>query len=271
MLFRSRDEVVAKWGVAPERVQDLLALMGDSSDNVPGVDHVGEKTAAKLLQDFGSLDGVYQNLERVKGKTREYLQHDEANARLSYELVGLKRDVPLRFELDALKYGGWNPLQLKSLFLELEFNKLAAALDDVPSAPAPAAAPAPAEYETVLTAEALEAAIAACRAAGWFAVDTETTSLDTHRAELVGISLAWRPGHGVYIPIGHRVLGDPPQLPRSAVLDALRPLFADPAVRKGGQHIKYDEVVLRRAGAPVSGYDFDTMIASYLQIGRAHV
>jgi DNA polymerase-1 len=257
-----RDEVVEKWGVPPERVQDLLALMGDSSDNVPGVDHVGEKTAAKLVTDFGSLDGVYQNVDKVKGKTKEYLQKDEANARLSYELVGLKRDVPMTFDLDALKYGGWNKVKLKTLFLQLEFNKLADALDAAPAVPA---APAKAAtYESVLTVEALDDAVAACRKAGWFAVDTETTSLDTFTAELVGVSLSWKPGHGVYIPIGHRVLGDPAQLPRATVLDKLRPLFADASVRKGGQHIKYDEVVLRRAGVPVHGYDFDTMIASYL-------
>jgi DNA polymerase-1 len=262
-----RDEVVEKWGVPPERVQDLLALMGDSSDNVPGVDHVGEKTAAKLINDFGSLDDVYKSVDKVKGKTKEYLQKDEANARLSYELVGLKRDVPMAFDLDALKYGGWNKVKLKTLFLQLDFNKLADALE---AAPAVVAAPKTATYECVLTAEALDAAVAECRKAGWFAVDTETTSLDTHTAELVGVSLSWKPGHGVYIPIGHRVITDPPQLPRALVLDRLRPLFADASVRKGGQHIKYDEIVLRRAGVPVAGYDFDTMIASYLLDPERH-
>ncbi len=269
-----RDEVVEKWGVVPERVQDLLALMGDSSDNVPGVDHVGEKTAAKLVNEFGSLDGVYQSVDKVKGKTREYLQQHEADARLSYELVGLKRDVPMTFDLEALKYGGWNTAKLKALFLDLEFNKLADALDKAPAyspalapAGAPAAAPvaaAKAVYETVLTVEHLDAVIAACRSAGAFAVDTETTSLDTHAAELVGISLAWKPLLGVYIPLGHRVMTDPKQLPRDTVLDRLRPLFADASVKKRGQNIKYDDVVLRRAGVPVAGYDFDTMIASYL-------
>ena len=257
-----RDEVVAKWGVAPDRVQDLLALMGDASDNVPGVEHVGEKTAAKLLAEHGSLDGIYKNVDKVKGKTREYLQKHEADARLSYQLVGLKRDVPMTFDLAALKYGGWNTQRLKTLFLQLEFNKLADALD---AAPALAAAPsAKAIYEPVLTEEALDAAVAACRAAGAFAVDTETTSLDTHAAELVGISLSWRAGHGVYVPLGHRVMTDPKQLSRALVLDRLRPLFADAKVRKCGQNVKYDDVVLRRAGVPVEGYDFDTMIASYL-------
>jgi DNA polymerase-1 len=258
-----RDEVIAKWGVAPERVQDLLALMGDSSDNVPGVAHVGEKTAAKLLAEYGSLDGVYQNVDKVKGKTREYLTQHEADARLSYELVGLKRDVPMDFELAHLTYGGWHKAKLKDLFVELEFNKLADALEV--AAPVAAAAPAvKAVYECVLTVEALDVALAECRKNKWFAVDTETTSLDTHAAELVGISLSWKSGYGVYIPIGHRVMTDPKQLARDVVLDRVRPLFADATVKKCGQNIKYDDVVLRRAGVPVAGYDFDTMIASYL-------
>ncbi len=125
-------------------------------------------------------------------------------------------------------------------------------------------------HESVLTVEKLHECIAACRAAKAFAVDTETTSLDTHLADLVGISLSWRVGHGVYIPIGHRVMTDPKQLPRAVVLDALRPLLADASVKKFGQNIKYDDVILRRAGVPVVGYDFDTMIASYLLDPERH-
>ncbi len=257
-----RDAVVAEWGVGPERVRDLLALMGDSSDNVPGVDHVGQKTAAKLLQEYGSLDGVYQNVAKVKGKTQEYLRTDEANARLSYTLVGLRDDVPMAFDLDDLMYGGWDKDKLRSLFVELEFNKLAESLEGAKAVTAaPQAEPV---YEAVLTLESLEAAVAACRAAGAFAVDTETTSLDTSRAELVGVSLAWKPLFGVYIPLGHRYLGVPPQIPRAQALAVLGPLLADPTVKKWGQNIKYDDIILRRAGVPVAGYDFDTMLASYL-------
>ena len=264
-------EVKEKWGVAPDRVRDLLALMGDSSDNVPGVAHVGEKTAVKLLTEFDTLDGVYQNLDKIKGKVRENLALHEADARLSRELVSLKHDVPMRFDVEQLVYGGYERATVRALFEDLEFTKLVAALDaeDARAAADGAAAAAvalagPAVYEPVLTLESLDAAVAQCRAAGAFAVDTETTSLDTTAAALVGVSLSWRPGHGVYIPVGHRVLGDPTQLARAAVLDALRPLFADAAVKKYGQNIKYDDIVLRRAGVPVSGYAFDTMLASYL-------
>ena len=262
-------EVKEKWGVAPNRVRDLLALMGDSSDNVPGVAHVGEKTAVKLLTEFDTLDGVYQNLDKVKGKTREYLTLHEADARLSQQLVSLKSDVPMHFDVEKLVYGGYERATVRALFEDLEFTRLVAAIDaedaKATATGSEAAAPAgPAVYEAVLTTEALDEAIAQCRATGWFSVDTETTSLNTSVAVLVGISLSWKPGLGVYIPIGHRVLGDPAQLDRKLVLDRLRPLFADASVKKVGQNIKYDDIVLRRAGVPVRGYDFDTMLASYL-------
>jgi DNA polymerase I len=272
-----REEVIEKWGVPPERVRDLLSLMGDSSDNIPGVAHVGEKTAAKLLAEHNSLDGIYQNIAKIKGKTKEYLEVSAANARLSYELIGLKSDVPMTFDVEALKYGGWDNARLKALFKKLEFNKLADAIDATPVSQAPKAVVSvvvatpvaeatvtAAVYEAVLTVEALDEAIARCREARGFAVDTETTSLETWRAELVGVSLSWRVGHGVYIPIGHRVMTDPKQLPRELVLNKLRPLFADATVKKFGQHIKYDETILARAGVPVAGYEFDTMLASYL-------
>ncbi len=259
-------EVKEKWGVEPKQVRDLLSLMGDSSDNIPGVAHVGEKTAAKLLNEHGSLDGIYANLSKVKGKTQEYLKEHEADARLSFQLVGLAEGVPIEFDREKLRYGGFDKATVRALFVDLEFNRMVDALDDDAKASAKAAAePAvKALYEPVQTMEALDHAVAECRAKGSFAVDTETTSLHTTEAELVGVSLSWKVGHGVYIPVGHRGLVAPKQLPKAEVLDRLRPLFADASVKKMGQNIKYDDVILRRAGAPVEGYEFDTMLASYL-------
>lgn len=264
-------EVKEKWGVEPALLGDLLALMGDSSDNIPGVAHVGEKTAAKLLLEHKSLDGIFLSLDKIKGKLKENLTLHEADARLSRELVALKDDVAMRFDVNALRYGDYDKRRLKALLLDLEFQRLADAID-APGALSGGAQPAQpdAVHETVLTEAALDAAIAACRAKGAFAVDTETTSLNTSDALLVGISLAWKPLHGVYIPIEHRVIGDPKQLPRALVLDRLRPLFADASVRKTGQNIKYDDVILRRAGVPIEGFEFDTMIASYLLDPERH-
>ena len=268
------EEVKEKWGVPPERVRDLLALMGDTSDNVPGVAHVGEKTAAKLLAEFDTLDGVYANLEKVKGKTRDYLRDHEGDARLSRELVSLKHDVAMEFDVEKLAYGGFDRARIRALFAELEFQRLVDALDAETakeqaknSAAAEAAATV---YESVLTEAALDEALDACRRAGAFAVDTETTSLDATHATLVGVSLSWKPLHGVYVPLRHRVLGDPAQLPVDLVLERLRPLLADASVAKLGQNIKYDDIILRRAGVPVQGYAFDTMLASYLLDPERH-
>lgn len=268
-------EVKEKWGVGPERIADLLALMGDTSDNVPGVQGVGEKTGAKLLTDYGSLEGVFENLDKLKGKLKENLTKDKEKAFLSYKLVRLDGEVDVTLDLDALRYGGADTAKLLALYTELEFTKMIAAIErevrEKSGAPAPEkaakkgpAAPVSKSYETVLTEAQLDEAIEACRAASLFAVDTETTSTEATRADLVGISLAWKDHHGVYIPVGHRVLGDPPQLDRAMVLKKLAPLLGDPAVGKTGHNIKYDDIVLRRAGAPVLGFEFDSMISSYL-------
>ena len=271
------DEVKEKWGVGPERVVDLLALMGDTSDNVPGVSGVGEKTAAKLITEYGSVDGVYANIEKIKGKLRENLVRDEANARLSYKLVNLDYDLPAELPLEHLKYGGWDAQKLKTLLMQLEFNKLAAAVDvtavsaveSTESAPAPVAPAKPviteaANYETALTLEAVDAIVAACRAAGHLAITVMGNHTESMRSDIVGIALACRARHAVYIPLGHRVIGDPKQLPRAAVFARLAPLFGEGSLPKIGHDVKFNEIVLRRAGLVVNGWTFDTMLASYL-------
>ncbi|MEI8256656.1 MAG: DNA polymerase I, partial [Deltaproteobacteria bacterium] len=286
------DEVKEKWGVGPERVRDLLALMGDTSDNVPGVQGVGEKTAARLITEYGSLDGVYANIDKVKGKLRENLARDEQSARLSYDLVGLEHDLPVALDLEKLKYGGWDAPALRTLLLHLEFTKLANAVTVEPGAHAvatahavssaptpvftltqPAAATAttssieaslPLRYETVLTDEALSEAVSACMTARRMSVGVMADHGEAMRARLVGIALSWAPRQAVYIPIGHRVIGDPRQLARTAVFARLAPLLADASVAKVAHDVKFDEIVLRRAGLPVNGWAFDTMLASYL-------
>jgi DNA polymerase-1 len=291
-----RAEVKEKWGVAPERVADLLALMGDTSDNVPGVSGVGEKTAAKLIQEHGSLEAVLAAAGSMKGKLKENLQKEAELARLSYKLVKLSDElVKVELDLDSLVYGGWDADRIRKLYTELEFGRL---LDQFEAAerearlargeslgptsggrasasargedPSDASTKGPARdasskrYRAVLTVRELDEVIEACREAGFIGLDTETTSIEPARAELVGVSLAWREDEAVYIPLGHRVIGDPPQIPKDVAAARLGPLLADSAVKKCGHHIKYDDVVLRRAGMPVQGYSFDTMIASYL-------
>jgi DNA polymerase-1 len=287
-----RAEVKEKWGVAPERVADLLALMGDTSDNVPGVSGVGEKTAAKLVTEHGSLEAVLAAASTMKGKLKENLQKEAEIARLSYRLVELRGEISVELDLDKLVYGGWDADQIRKLYTDLEFGRLldqfesaereakiargesvagaSAKGDAASSEPAAGVSKSPPRdastkrYRAVLTVAELDEVVAKCREVGFVGLDTETTSIEPARAELVGVSLSWSDDEGVYIPIGHRVIGDPPQIPREMLARRLGPLLADPAVKKCGHHIKYDDIVLRRAEMPVAGYSFDSMIASYL-------
>ncbi len=257
-------------GVPPEQTVDFLALVGDAADNVPGVRGVGEKTAVKLLQEYGTLEAILAHAGAVASKrVREALERDTDRARLSRELVTLHRDVPVQLELRALAAQPPDQAALRSLMSELEFHSLARALDE----PDGKAEVIPAgEYHVAETVEAVAAVIQRARAAGEFALDTETTSLDPMRAELVGLSIAVAPGEAWYLPFAHRPSTD--MLERRDVANlppltgaALAPLVAllgDAAVAKVGHNIKYDWLVLRRAGVTLRGVAFDTMIASFM-------
>ncbi len=280
-------------GVPPERVVDYLALVGDSSDNVPGVKGVGEKTALELLKTFGDLDGILAHADRIPGKrAREAVEQYADLARLSRELVTIRRDVPLPLDLDGLRVRPPDVARLTELFTELEFRSLIpklSALERAAAAPvAPAARPAdvvtgapslatltPAHAEPSIVDDpaTLAAAVAEWRRAPLLALDTETTSLDPMRAELVGMSLAVAPGRSWYLPFAHVAPdgelagGTPPHnLPplSSEALAPLRELLADPRVPKAGHNIKYDWLVLRRAGVELAGVSYDSMLASFV-------
>ncbi|MBK8975328.1 MAG: DNA polymerase I [Planctomycetes bacterium] len=249
--------VEEKFGVGPARMIDLLALMGDSSDNVPGVPSVGQKKAAKLLADFGSLDDAIARIDEVGPPSVQRALRDHVEqALLSRRLVTIRTDLAL--DRTALDLGPAqpDPDALRTLFHELEFESL------VKSLPKPKSAQIEQDYRIVTNATELDELLDALRAAGRFAVDTETTSLDQLRAELVGVSFAWKPGLAYYVPFNAR----PPILEggREALLDALRPVLEDAALPKTGQNAKYDLHVFRNAGIRVAGLEFDTMLASYL-------
>ena len=284
-------------GVPPARVTDFLALLGDSSDNVPGVHGIGEKTAQALITEFGTLENILSHAADVKLKRpREALLAHADMARLSKELVTIKIDVPIALDVAALAIRSPDAARLRALYVELEFHSMAKAVSDVgesPSAAAAAPPPAPREdevhrrYTLVDTVRALDALVARVRATGFMSVDTETESdpgapiaVDPMRANLVGISIAVAPGEAYYLPFGHRA-PQPSQgdlLPDAAttatvqnlppLLDAacagLRALLEDAPLPKIGQNLKYDLLVLRRAGVTLRGVDFDTMLASYL-------
>src|SRR3989441_912212 len=273
-----------RFGVPPARVVDFLALVGDSSDNVPGVKGVGEKTALELLQRYGDLDGVLAQAQEIPGKrAREAVSQYTDLARLSRELVTIKRDVPLDLDLDALRVRPPDAARLAELFGELEFRSLIPKLEQLalPRAePAPRAAPSPrpappllAEGRVVDDPELLAELLARCRAAPLVALDTETTSLDPMRAALVGMSLAIGGGGSWYLPFAHvapdgELAGGvaPRNLPplSSEALAPLRELLADPRVPKAGHNLKYDWLVLRRAGVELAGVSFDSMLASFV-------
>ena len=293
-------EVEEKFGVAPDLVGDVLALMGDSSDNIPGIRGIGPKTATKLIQEHGSLEGVLAAAPDMKpGKLRDSLIEQADTARLSRVLVQLKEDCPLPLALDDFKLGAIPPAPLTAFLSEHGFSSLLKRLGAGsgsperktqlhPGKPVTAGAgptlgaarqPLPempaidyAAYECVQTMEALDRWIARAAAARTVAFDTETSALDAMRADLVGISLATGPNQACYIPLGHggrdMFAEKPLQIDRDAALARLKPLLESDAVLKVGQNIKYDLNVMARHGIAVSPID-DTMVISFdLDAGR---
>ena len=283
-----RAGVIEKFGISPELIIDYLALLGDKSDNIPGVPGVGEKTALGLLQGIGGLDDIYTRLDEVAGlgfrgaKTMSpKLAENKELAYLSYKLATIKTDVEMPVHLSELKNGEPDHSALLSLFQDMEFKSWieeAQTNNNQQSAPAAnsesklddlveAAADAPAivkNYQLVLTESELTAWIEKINHADLVAVDTETTSLDYMRAQLVGISLSTAPGEAAYIPFAHDYMGAPEQLKPEFVLDSLKPYLEDPALKKVGQNLKYDMSVLAQHGITLRGIAFDTMLESYV-------
>jgi len=270
-----REHVLEKFGVEPEQLGDVLALMGDAVDNVPGVPGVGPKTASELIRTYGDLEGVLAAAPDIKKPklSQNLIEHADA-ARLSRELVRLVCDRPLPQPLDELTLKGVVREPLQAFLMDQGFRSLLTKLGgEEVSAQLPArvedAIPFNhADYETVITEADLHRWVEAARAAGVVAVDTETDDVDCIRANLVGVSLATAPGRACYIPVGHGRGGEdllterPEQLPHPLVLAKLKPLLEDPAVLKVGQNLKYDLIMFRRAGIDVTPYD-DTMLLSY--------
>ncbi len=284
----SEETVVEKFGVKPGQIVDLLALMGDTVDNVPGVDKCGPKTAAKWLAEYETLDGVITHAGDIKGKIGDNLRAALDRLPLNRRLVTIKTDVELEGSAQTLHLRARDADSLRALYKRYGFNQAlkelegaasgaiaekepgrargngfvaAAAAEEAVLDPALASA---GEYETVLTAAQLDAWIARLRGSGEFAFDTETDSLDPMQANLVGMSFCVEPGKAAYLPLAHEYPGAPAQLDRTATLAALGPLFADAAVKKLGQHGKYDLHVLRRHGIAVAGYADDTMLESFV-------
>jgi DNA polymerase-1 len=265
--------VVTKFGVPPSQIVDYLALVGDSSDNIPGVSGIGEKTAGPLLTQIGGLDELYRNLDKIAAlairgaKTLgARLEAERENAYLSQQLATIKCDVELPFVLADLTTGAVDHAALAEQFAQLEFKSWLAEIAEAGVAPEPVPErPALARnYEAIMTEAQFAPWLQRLQQAELFAFDTETTSLDYMRAEIVGVSFAITPGEAAYIPLAHDYPGAPEQLNREYVLTALKPLLEDTQRAKVGQNLKYDQSVLANHGIELRGIAYDTMLESYV-------
>ena len=257
-----RDGVKAKFDVMPEQIIDYLALVGDTSDNIPGVPKVGAKTAAKWLNLYDTADGIIENADEIKGKVGESLREHIEQLKLSRDLATIRTDVDLDEAPDELVPSEPDVPLLKDLYSHYELRQLLKQLDDGSEEP-PAAAVAT-DFDTVLDWATFDAWFDRIDSAPLTALDTETTSLDYMEAELVGISLATETGKAAYIPVAHDYPGAPDQLPRDEVLDRLRPWLESSKHKKVGHHLKYDAHVLRRYGIHLAGMAYDSMLESYV-------
>ena len=285
-----RDGVIEKYGVPPERIVDYLALIGDTSDNVPGIPKVGPKTAVKWLTEHGSLDEIVARADSFPGKVGEYLRENLDQIPLSKELVTLKTDLELPVEPKRLLIANQDKVALREHYRRWGFRSW---LPDVngagraaPETPAPAQEQETSaglqdeqdvetteeKYETVLTVEHLERWVDKLAGAEIFAFDTETTSLDYMRAELVGLSFSVRPGEAAYVPVAHDYDGAPKQISRRKVLEKLRPLLESDTPRVVGQNLKYDRNVLANYRIELNGIAHDSMLQSYVldSVGTRH-
>jgi DNA polymerase-1 len=281
------EQVMEKFGVGPDKVVEVQALAGDSTDNVPGVPGIGVKTAAQLLSEYGDLETLLSRASEIKQPKRRQTLLDNADlARISRRLVELRNDVPVEHTLEDFLRRDVDYEMLTAFLKEQAFKSILTRVEakhGVGSGAAdPAAAPEKTEYELVQDLVALERWIDAATRAGFVAVDTETTSLDATRAELCGISMSVEPGRACYIPLGHRANGQAAldlgsggdaaialkQIRLKDAVDVLRPMMADPSVLKIGQNIKYDAIVLAQHGLDVSPVD-DTMLMSFVLDGGA--
>ncbi|MCX5885676.1 MAG: DNA polymerase I [Proteobacteria bacterium] len=250
-------EVGRRFEVNPSQLIDVFGLSGDTSDNVPGVPGIGEKTAVKLIKEFGSIDALFKNVDKVAGeKLRENLKKYQQQALLSKELVRIRTDVPLFINLPDVRLIPADNERLKELFKELEFNKFVRELTSQKTISYD-------DYHVINRMEDVEKLIRALKTAGEFSLDLETTSLSPMEAEIVGISFSWKEHQACYIPVAHQDT-TMPQLERTCVLSLLQPLLEDEKIRIYGQNIKYDYIILQRYGIIIRGIAGDTMIASYL-------
>jgi DNA polymerase-1 len=250
-------DVEARWGVSPEQMVEIMGLMGDASDNIPGIPGIGEKTAQLLIKEYGTIENLLKHAYKItKPKLKQSLIESADLARLSRDLAVLHTDVPIEMSYEALKPKEPDNHALLQLLRELEFTSMLKYVTREPQKQG--------SYLVVLEENDLQDLLNTLSSVQEFCFDTETTSLDPLQAELVGISFAVQPHHAYYLPLGHQYLGAPKQISRNHALTKLQSIMENPSVKKIGQNVKYDLLVLNQYDIKVKGISFDTMIASYL-------
>lgn len=256
-ILYTEETVREKMGVSPGEITDLMGLIGDVSDNVPGVWGIGPKTGVELIKEFGSVENLYRNLSKVRDKLREKLEKGKENAFLSKRIVTLRKDVPVEVDIRDCQVGEFNREELLRLLRELEFKTLIAEL-------IPEEKTQKVEHRGIFDQNEFGVFLDELGEAPLVSLDLETTDPDPMRAAIVGISFALKPYVAVYLPLAHSYLGAPKQLEKRYVLEKLKPILENANIKKYGQNIKYDLIVLKREGIVLRGIYFDSMIASYV-------
>jgi DNA polymerase-1 len=261
------EKVVERYGISPHQIADLKGLKGDPSDNIPGVAGIGEKTAVKLLQQFGSIEQIYAHIHDITPAKVQQALKDVENAYQSKRLATIVTDVPIDLDLDACAISAFDRPTVVALFRELEFNRMLDKLGEIceldgrEPKEAAKAERAEGDYRTVDTPESMDELIAVLGGTPSFTIDTETTGKEAMYAGLVGMSFSCEPGKAYYVPVGHR-LGD--QLPLNQALERFKPIIEDPKLGKSAHNGKYDMMVLAEHGIELENLSFDTMIAAHL-------
>jgi DNA polymerase-1 len=251
-------KVKEQFGASPAQVTDVLALWGDPSDNIPGVPGIGEKTSKSLINRFGSLENLLKNLDRVeKAPLREKIKQNLDQLKLSLQLVTIEKGLDLKFNLEEFSVSEPNRQDLISLFQELEFSSLVSDYMREDKSPKK-------QYEIILEEDALKKLIAQIKKEKAVSLDTETDSPSPTQANLVGISFSTKANQAFYLPLRHDYPDSPSQIPKEKAFRLLQDILANPGIKKIGQNIKYDYIVLKREGAPLQGIDLDSMVLSYL-------
>ena len=254
------ETIIETYGIEPHIFIDLMGLSGDSSDNIPGVPGIGEKTALELIKQFGSFDNVFRSAGTIKkNKLRENLKLYHEQAKLSRDLVTINQHVPIDISIEDLSIHPQNAVELNEIYRSLEFKDR-----DLIGEFTSKQKKIKTEYQICTSKKDLSEVINSIIKAGVVCIDTETTSENPHNAQLVGLSLSWKEGKGTYIPVGHMYLGCPEQLPLDFVISSLIPVLNNDKIKKIGQNIKYDSHILAKYGIKLGGINFDTMIASYV-------